>query len=261
MRDRKSFSKTKIVCTLGPASQSIECIDKLIQAGMDVARLNFSHGTHQDHLRSIENVRMAGKKTGENICIVQDLCGPKIRIGKLSNGEAELIAGEKYIFTIQDILGDSNKVSVNYKELPQDVKKGDFILLDDGNIKLQVKSVSASEVVCTVLNGGVLKDHKGMNLPGVKLSTPSLTEKDMQDLKFGIANEIDYVALSFVRSVNDILHLRSVIQQFTGKELPIIAKIEMKEAVDCIDEIVEASDAVMVARGDLGVAMNPGFLS
>jgi pyruvate kinase len=257
MRDKKDLAKTKVVCTLGPASQNIECLEKLIQAGMDVARLNFSHGTLEEHFQAIQNAREAGNRTGEHICIMQDLCGPKIRTGKLRDGEAELKEGASFTFTIDEVEGDAQRVSTTYRELPLDVKIGDNILLNDGAIKLQVVSKTKTDVKCKIINGGVLTDNKGMNLPGVKLSTPSLTDKDKEDLKFGLTNDIDYVALSFVRSANDIQHLRSVIQQHTSIKVPIIAKIEMKEAVDSIDEIINVSDAVMVARGDLGVEMMP----
>ncbi|MGD0036179.1 MAG: pyruvate kinase [Bacteroidota bacterium] len=257
MRSKKAVAKTKIICTLGPASQSVEQLVKLIQAGMDVARLNFSHGTYEDHLKSINNVREASKLTGEHISILQDLCGPKIRTGKLQNKSIELKEGATFTFTIDEIVGDEHRVTTTYRELPDDVNAGDTILLDDGKMALQVVTKTTRDVECTVVNGGILKENKGMNLPGVKLSTPSLTDKDIEDLKFGLAHDVDYVALSFVRSAEDIRHLRSVIQQRTKLRIPIVAKIEMKEAIDVIDSIVAETDAVMVARGDLGVEMMP----
>jgi pyruvate kinase len=257
MRDKKEFSKTKIICTIGPASKSVERLEELILAGMDVARLNFSHGTYEDHLEVIHNVREASKRTGENISILQDLCGPKIRTGKLKTKTVDLKENAKFTFTIDEIAGDENKVTTTYKELPVDVKSGDMILLDDGNLAVRVVSTTDKEVECTVVNGGVLKENKGMNLPGIKLSTPSLTEKDIEDLKFGLTNGIDYVALSFVRSADDLRNLREIIQRQTEFKIPIIAKIEMKEAIDSIDAIIKESDAIMVARGDLGVEMMP----
>jgi len=257
MRSKNAVAKTKIICTLGPASQSVEQLVKLIQAGMDVARLNFSHGTHEDHLTSIKNVREASKLTGEHISILQDLCGPKIRTGKLQSKSIELKEGATFTFTIDEIVGDEHRVTTTYRELPDDVKAGDTILLDDGKMALRVVSKTEKDVECTVMNGGILKENKGMNLPGVKLSTSSLTEKDIEDLKFGIEQDVDYVALSFVRSAGDIQHLRSVIQQQTKLRIPIVAKIEMKEAIEVVDSIVTESDAVMVARGDLGVEMMP----
>lgn len=257
MRSIKAVAKTKIICTLGPASQSIEQLVGLIQAGMDVARLNFSHGTHGDHLTAIQNVREASKLTGEHISILQDLCGPKIRTGKLQNKSIELKESATFTFTIDEVMGDEHRVTTTYRELPDDVKAGDTILLDDGKMALQVVTKTAKDVECTVVNGGILKENKGMNLPGVKLSTPSLTVKDIDDLNFGILHDVDYVALSFVRSAEDIRHLRSVIKQQTKLRIPIVAKIEMKEAIDVIDSIVAETDAVMVARGDLGVEMMP----
>jgi len=257
MRDKKAFAKTKIICTIGPVTQSLDRMVELINTGMDVARLNFSHGTYDDHLTAIRNVREASKRTSENVAILQDLCGPKIRTGKLKNKQVELKEGRKISFTIEDIVGDEKRVATTYQELPQDVKEGDDILLDDGNLAVRVISKTRTDVECVVVTGGILKENKGMNLPGVKLSTPSLTEKDIEDLKFGLMHDIDYVALSFVRSAGDLRHLRSVIQQQTSVKIPIIAKIEMKEAVDSIDAIIGESDAVMVARGDLGVEMMP----
>jgi pyruvate kinase len=257
MRDKKTFSKTKIICTIGPASQSVDRMVELINAGMDVARLNFSHGTHDDHLTAIQNAREASKRTNEHVAILQDLCGPKIRTGKLKNKQVELKEGKKISFTIDDIVGDEKRVATTYRELPQDVDEGDSILLDDGNLAVRVVSKTKTDVECVVVTGGILKENKGMNLPGVKLSTPSLTDKDIEDLKFGLAHDIDYVALSFVRSAEDLRHLRSVIQQQTRSKIPIIAKIEMKEAIDSIDAIIGECDAVMVARGDLGVEMMP----
>jgi pyruvate kinase len=257
MRDKKAFSKTKIICTIGPASQSVDQMVELINAGMDVARINFSHGSHEEHLAAIRNVREASKQANEHIPIIQDLCGPKIRTGKLKNKQVELKEGSKIIFTIDDIIGDSKRIATTYRELPKDVKEGDIILLDDGNLSVKVTSKTKADVECIVVTGGILKENKGMNLPGVKLSTPSLTEKDIEDLKFGLKHDIDFVALSFVRSADDLKHLRSVIQQQTKLSLPIIAKIEMKEAIESIDAIIRESDAVMVARGDLGVEMMP----
>jgi pyruvate kinase len=257
MRDKKTFAKTKIICTIGPASQSVDRIVELINAGMDVARLNFSYGTYDDHLTAIRNAREAGKRTSEHVAILQDLCGPKIRTGKLKNRQVELKEGEKISFTIDDIVGNEKRVATTYRELPQDVKEGDAILLDDGNLSVRVISKTKTDVECIVVTGGILKENKGMNIPGVKLSTPSLTEKDIEDLKFGLMHDIDYVALSFVRSADDLRHLRSVILQQTSLKIPIIAKIEMKEAIDSIDAIIGESDVIMVARGDLGVEMMP----
>ena len=257
MRSKRTIAKTKIICTLGPASQSVEQLVELIHAGMDVARLNFSHGTYEEHLTSIKNVREASRRTGEHISILQDLCGPKIRTGRLREKSIELKEGASFTFTVDEITGDEHRVTTTYHELPDDVKTGDSILLDDGKMALRVVSKTSTDVNCTVMNGGILHENKGMNLPGVKLSTPSLTDKDIEDLKFGLSHNVDYVALSFVRSSGDMRHLRSVIQQQTNARVPIIAKIEMKEAIDVIDSIIAETDAIMIARGDLGVEMMP----
>lgn len=257
MSDKKRFGKTKIVCTIGPATQSVEQLVKLIQAGMDVARLNFSHGSHQDHLTTIQNIRAASAQTGEHISILQDLCGPKIRTGTLQDKQVELHAGSSLTFTTEEIIGTAQRVTTAYKELPADVKPGDTILLDDGKLSVQVVSVKGAEVQCKILVGGILGEHKGMNLPGVKLSTPSITEKDIDDLYFGLANEVDYVALSFVRSSKDIRSLREHIRAKTKHFTPIIAKIEMGDAINAIDDIIAETDSIMVARGDLGVELPP----
>lgn len=257
MRNKRVSARTKIICTIGPASQCIDRLMDLIDAGMDVARLNFSHGTHEDHLVTINNVREASRQAGEHIGILQDLCGPKIRTGRLRNKTIELKAGEDFTFTIDEIIGDEHRVTTTYQALPIDVKVGDNILLDDGRIRLQVRSKTEQDVTCIVVNGGILGEHKGMNLPGVAVSSPSLTIKDIEDLKFGLAHGVDYVALSFVRTVDDIRQLRKVIEQSTSDRIPIIAKIEKGEAIETIDNIIAEVDAVMVARGDLGVEMMP----
>mgnify|MGYP000857670917 CR=1 FL=1 len=247
--------RTKIVCTVGPATQSVDILIKLIKAGMDVARLNFSHGTYKEHSGMIRNIREASKQTGAPIAILQDLCGPKIRTGRLQNKFIELRPGAEIIFTTDDIIGDEHRISTTYKLLPSDVHEGDTNLLDDGKLRVEALSTTSNEVRCRVVFGGRLGEHKGMNLPGVKLSTPSLTEKDIQDLQFGVENNIDYVALSFVRSANDIRLLRSYLTKFANYFIPVIAKIEMQEAIASIDDIIAETDGVMVARGDLGVEM------
>jgi pyruvate kinase len=255
----KGFSKTKIVCTIGPASQSVETLMKLIEAGMDVARLNFSHGTREQHLQTISNLKEASKRTGEYITILQDLSGPKIRTGRLKEKSVEIRTGSRYSFTTRDILGDAQLVSTTYQQLPRDIEIGDSILVDDGKMKFSVVSKTDTDVICDVINGGILTDKKGMNLPGVKVSVPSFTDKDIEDLRFGLANDIDYVALSFVRSVKDIQSLREFLVKEApkGKRIPIVAKIERGEAVEDINSIVGEADVVMVARGDLGVELPP----
>ena len=253
------FGKTKIVCTIGPSSQDVGRLAELIRSGMDVARLNFSHGSYEDHLRSLSNIREAGKIAGEAITILQDLSGPKIRTGTVRNHAVELKKGQTFVFTVEDVEGDHTCVSTTYKSLPRDVRKGDTILVDDGSIKMTVTGKSRTEVRCKVLNAGVLKDKKGMNLPGVKVSASSLTDKDRDDLKFGLKNNVDYVALSFVRSAEDIRQLRKLIirEGRQGIKVPIVAKIEKPEAVRNIDAIINESDVIMVARGDLGVELPP----
>ncbi|MGB2869080.1 MAG: pyruvate kinase [Bacteroidota bacterium] len=248
---------TKILCTIGPASQSVDVLVKLIAAGMDVVRMNFSHGTHEEHLRVIENVKEASRMTGEYITLLQDLSGPKIRTGVLAAKKVELKTGASFTFTVDDVPGDEQRVSTTYHFLPKDVNIGDTILVDDGKMKFTVIAKTNTDVICTVVNGGILSEKKGMNLPGVKISVPSFTEKDIDDLEFGLANDIDYVALSFVRSADDIRQLREIIIKKgpKGKRVPVVAKIEKAEAVDAIDSIIKEADVVMVARGDLGVEM------
>lgn len=226
----------------------------MIEAGMDVARLNFSHGSHEDHLEMLNRVRQAAVITGEPIAILLDLQGPKIRTGKLKE-PMELKNGERLIITIDEMVGEDHKVSTTYQHLPKDVKPGDTILMDDGLLQFKVLSSTEREVVTEVVYGGMLKSNKGINLPGVSVSAPSLTEKDKDDLLFGIAHDVDYVALSFVRSAKDVIQLREFIIAHIDerKKLPIIAKIEKDEALQNIDAIIAESDGLMVARGDLGV--------
>jgi len=251
------FSKTKIICTIGPATQDVQMLVKLIEAGMDVARLNFSHGTREQHIEVIENLKEASRQTGENISVLQDLSGPKIRTGLLREQKVTIPTGAQFCFTTRDLLGDATIVGTTYQQLARDVQIGDMILVDDGKMKFSVISKTETDVICTAINGGVLTDKKGMNLPGVKISVPSFTEKDVEDLKFGLAHDIDYVALSFVRSAQDIQSLRGFLVQEApkGKRIPIVAKIERGEAVEDINSIIAESDVVMVARGDLGVEM------
>jgi pyruvate kinase len=259
MSKPREFGNTKIICTIGPASTEVDVLTQMIEAGMDVVRLNFSHGTHEDHLHIIEHVRQAARRTGENITLLQDLSGPKIRTGLLQSKTVVLKEGASLTFTIDDVHGTEDLVSTTYERLPHDVQPGDTILLDDGKMKVKVVSKSEREVHCVVVNGGVLAEKKGMNLPGVRTTVPSFTEKDVEDLKFGLAQGIDYVALSFVRTSDDVRQLREVIirEGQRGVRVPIIAKIEKPEAVDNIDAIIGESDVIMVARGDLGVELAP----
>jgi len=255
----QDYSKTKIICTLGPATNTVERIEELITAGMDVARLNLSHGSHEDHREMIRCIREAAANVEQEIGILLDLQGPKIRIGKIEGDTVELTAGARFIITTDDCVGTVEKVSTTYDGLTSDVKAGDRVLLDDGRIALRVTDVAPPEVCCEVVTGGKLGSNKGINLPGVAVSAPSLTVKDLEDITFGIENEVDYVALSFVRSANDIRALRdAIIERIPeGRYLPVIAKIEKPEAVENIDTIIAESDGIMVARGDLGVELSP----
>ena len=221
---------------------------------MDIARLNFSHGTHEAHLDVIRNIRAASKKIGKPVAILQDLQGPKIRVGTFKDGVIDLAPGATFSITSRDVEGDEHIVSTTYKELPSDVKIGDELLIDDGLLKIAVISKTEDTVACRVVIGGKLKNNKGINLPGVNVSAPSLTEKDTENLFFGLQNDVDYVALSFVRKPEDILHIKEIIRS-NQKDTPVIAKIEKPEALDCIDRIIAISDGIMVARGDLGVEM------
>jgi len=251
--NKPSLTKTKIICTIGPATSSIEQIMKLARAGMNIARLNFAHGTYEEHCKHISNIRSVSNKLGYHIPIFADLSGPKLRIGNIKN-EFEVEPGDKLIITTENILGTRQKISASYSNLPRDVKKGDAILIDDGYISLEVKEVIGSDVHCIVTDGGTIKSRKGMNLPGVRISTPTITEKDIKDIDFALQQGIDFFALSFVRSYHDIDMLREILLEKNAHN-PIIAKIEKPEAIEDIDEIISHSDAVMIARGDLGVEM------
>ncbi len=252
-----TIGNTKIICTIGPASQSPERLQSLIAAGMDVARLNFSHGSREEHSGWIERIRTASAAAGEPIAILQDLSGPKIRTGTVAGGAVNLTDGKEFVFTTEPVTGSSERVSTTYDALPRDVRPGDRILVDDGRMSFTVREVSGSDVRCLVVHGGILKDKKGMNLPGVRVSAASLTDKDRQDLLFGLEHGVDYVALSFVRTAEDVRELRRTIEASTSRRVPVIAKIERQEAVEHFDEILAEVDAVMVARGDLGVELPP----
>jgi len=244
--------KTKIVCTIGPASSSTSVIEELIRAGMNVARLNFSHGTLEEHAGYIRNIRKAAAKLKTPVAILQDLAGPKIRTGKLRKKRVRLKEGAVFTLTTAKVPGDEHSVTVNLPELAENVKKGDAIFLNDGAIKLEVVNTSSDSVRCRVIVGGVLGWEKGVNVPGVNLKIPSCTEKDFEDLSFGIEQEVDFVALSFVREARDMLRVRNFLKK-RGADIPLIAKIEKWEALENLDKILAASDGLMVARGDLGI--------
>jgi pyruvate kinase len=248
--------RAKIVCTLGPASSTPERIGELIDAGMSVARLNFSHGSHDDHARMLQIVRAEADRRGKAIAALLDLQGPKIRIGKLANGQVEIKAGGELTITTEDVLGDARRVSTTYLGLPRDVKVGDQILLDDGYLALAVTAVADHEVKTVVVTGGILKNNKGINLPGVDVSAPALSDKDRVDIGFALRHGVDYVALSFVRRPEDVLEAKRLLT-VDQVSIPVIAKIEKPEALERLGDIIDAADGIMVARGDLGVELGP----
>ena len=244
--------RTKIVCTIGPASKSYDVIARLISGGMSVARLNFSHGSHADHAQMIEKLRRAAEESGRPVAILQDLCGPKIRVGELPDTGIRLESGQIMVLTTEQTSADSGQVPVSYVDLPSQVKPGDRILLADGLMELVVEKTTAKQIQCRVITGGLLTSHKGINLPTSTLPVPALTEKDRRDLLFGLEKEVDYVALSFVRTAADIHAVKKIIHK-QGKKTPVIAKFEKHEAIHNLDAILSAADGIMVARGDLGV--------
>lgn len=247
--------KTKIVCTIGPASESVDTLVKLMEAGMNVARLNFSHGDHEEHKRRIANIREAAKKTNKTVGILLDTKGPEIRTHNMENGAIQLQEGNELVISMTEMLGNPKKISVTYDKLIYDVDKGTKILLDDGLIELEVTGVNLieKEIHTKVLNGGILKDKKGVNVPGVSINLPGITEKDAEDIMFGIEQDVDFIAASFVRRTSDVLEIRKILEENNGGHIRIIPKIENREGVENIDEILEVSDGLMVARGDLGV--------
>jgi pyruvate kinase len=249
--------KAKIVCTLGPSSSSPKIIDNLVAAGMDVARLNFSHGTPEEHARNVAAVRRASARNEKPVGILADLQGPKIRTGALEKGQAvHLHFGKRFVITTRNIIGTAEGVSTTFRALPESVRKGDRILLRDGEIALRVISTRGSDVICQVENGGDLSEHQGINLPGVKLKIPVLTRKDHADLAVALKLGADYIGLSFVRTAADVRSGKAAIARL-GKDTPVISKLEKPEAIDNLDEILSVTDGVMVARGDLGVEMSP----
>ena len=245
--------RAKIVCTLCPATSTTESIRALVEAGMDVARLNLSHGDHKDHEKVYRMVREASDATGRGVGVLVDLQGPKIRLGRLASGPVDLKAHQEFTITTRDVPGDGTIASTTYDGLPGDVAAGDLILIDDGRVTLEVVAVEdGTDVLTTVIAPGRISNHKGINLPGVAVSVPALTEKDKEDLRWALRLTVDMIALSFVRSAADVEDVRAVMDE-VGVRLPVIAKVEKPQAIDNIDEIVDAFDAVMVARGDLGV--------
>lgn len=249
--------KTKIVCTLGPATNDVEIIKQLIQNGMDAARINFSHGTYETHAETIAKLKQAREELNAPIPLILDTKGPEIRVKTFKEDKVRLEEDATFTLTTREVEGDVNIVSVTYADLPKDVHRGSRILIDDGLIELKVEDITETDVVCKVVNGGVVKSRKGVNLPGVEVNLPSLMEKDIEDLKFGVENGFDIVAASFIRSAEDVLKIRRVLEENGGGQMHIISKIENQQGVENIDKILEASDGIMVARGDLGVEIPP----
>ena len=246
--------RAKIVCTLGPAVESIEKITELIDAGMNMARLNLSHGGHDEHQKRLDLVRTAAKKANKSVAILVDLQGPKIRLGRFSSGPHELSRGDTFTITTDDIAGTKDRVGTTYKGLPGDCKAGDTIMIDDGKVSVQVVAVKGNDVITKVTQPGMVSNNKGINLPGVAVSLPALSEKDVADLRWGLKAGADFIALSFVRNAADIKDVHKIMSE-VGIKVPVIAKIEKPQAVENLQEIVDAFDGIMVARGDLGVEL------
>ena len=247
------MKKTKIVCTMGPQENDIDLLSRMIEAGMDVARFNFSHGTHEEQAERMESVRKARERTGRPIAMLLDTKGPEIRTGLLvDHKKVTLEAGKEIILTTEDIEGTAEKVSITYKKLYEDVKAGDTILVDDGLMELRVKDIAGEDIVCEIINGGELSERKGCNVPGVRTQLPAITDKDIEDIVWGIGQGFDVIAASFIRDAAGVNQIKDLLKEH-GSTIPVFSKIECSEAVDNIDEIIEASDGIMVARGDLGV--------
>lgn len=249
--------RTKIVCTLGPATNDVEIMKKLIENGLDAARINFSHGTYESHAETIAKLKQAREELNAPIPLILDTKGPEIRIKTFKEGKVRLEEDAQFTLTTREVEGDETIVSVTYVDLPKDLQKGSRVLIDDGLIELRVDSIEDTDVHCTVINGGNVSSRKGVNLPGVKVNLPSLMEKDISDLKFGVENGFDIVAASFIRSAADVVNIRRVLEENGGENIHIISKIENQEGVENIDSILEVSDGIMVARGDLGVEIPP----
>lgn len=245
--------RTKIVCTLGPASDKEEILKELVENGLNVCRFNFSHGSHEEHKQRMDIVKKVREDLNEPIAILLDTKGPEIRTGNFDAPEVLLEEGQKFTITMKDVMGDKNTCTVSYKGLAEDVVPGDNILIDDGLVGLRVEEVQGDDIVCTVENSGIVKNHKGVNVPGVKINLPALTQKDISDIEFGIGQGIDYIAASFVRKAADVLAIREVLENNNATYIQIISKIENQEGIDNIDDIIKVSDGIMVARGDLGV--------
>ena len=249
----KNAKKTKIVCTLGPASDSEEVLTQLVENGLNVCRFNFSHGDHAEQKVRMDTAKRVREKLNVPVALLLDTKGPEIRTGKFADPEVLLEQGQQFIVTMDDVLGTKEKCTVSYKELVNDVKVGDTILIDDGLVGLKINEIKGNDIICTVENSGIVKNHKGVNLPGVKINLPALTPKDISDIEFGIEQDIDFIAASFVRKASDVLAIREILENNNATHIQIISKIENQEGVENLDEILQVSDGLMVARGDLGV--------
>ncbi|CAB4582159.1 unannotated protein [freshwater metagenome] len=246
--------RAKIVCTMGPAVESVEKVTELINAGMNMARLNLSHGGYEEHQARLDTVRSVAKKFNKAVAILVDLQGPKIRLGRFSNGPHELFKGDRFVITTEEVQGNKERAGTTYKGLPGDCRKGDMIMIDDGKVAVRVIEVKGNDVITEVVQPGMVSNNKGINLPGVAVSVPALSEKDIADLRWGLKAGADFIALSFVRSAEDIKGVHKIMAE-EGIKVPVIAKIEKPQAVDNLQEIVDAFDGIMVARGDLGVEL------
>ena len=244
--------KTKIICTIGPASQSKERLRELMLAGMNVCRFNFSHGDHEEQYGKLLNVLAVREELGLPVATLLDTKGPEIRLQDFEGGKVELVAGQEFVLTTEEMLGTSKKASITYKNLKEDVVVGGSILIDDGLIELKVEKIEGEEIICRVMNGGYISNHKGLNVPGANLSMPFISEKDRADIIFGIENNFEFLATSFTRTKEDILQVREILDEY-GSDMKIIAKIENMQGIDNLEEILEVSDGIMVARGDMGV--------
>ena len=247
------MKKTKIVCTIGPATENVETLKKMILAGMNVARLNFSHGGYEDQEKYVKAIRQAAKEVDMPVALLLDTQGPEIRTGKLNEAPVVLKAEDEFTLVNDEIIGDNTKVSVTYKDLYKDVKPGVTILIDDGKIEIEVDRIEGKDVVCKVMNGGELGNRKSINIPGTHINLPALKEKDIKDLIDGCKADFDYIAASFIRSADDVRAIRKVLDENGGKDIKIISKIESQEGIDNFDEILKITDGIMVARGDMGV--------
>ncbi|MFZ5351752.1 MAG: pyruvate kinase [Bacillota bacterium] len=247
--------KTKIVCTIGPVTENEEMITKLVNAGMNVARLNFSHGDHEEHKRRIDLIKKVREKLNKPVAIMLDTKGPEVRLGRFTDGKTELCNGQCFTLTTRELMGDNTICSITYKDLPKEIRVGSRILIADGLIELKAVEKNECDVICEVINGGPLSDKKNVNIPGATSKLPAITEKDISDLIFGIENEVDFIAASFIRKASDVLEIRRILEENKGDFIQIISKIENQEGVDNIEEILKVSDGLMVARGDLGVEL------